>query len=230
MPKRKRSKSTKRSYKKARVYKTPSPYTVMRSINGIPTGQRTTMKYVTRINMGSGATNFTQYVFRAFSIFDPDQTGVGHQPMGHDQWAAFYRRYRVLGSKISVVATNNYEPAAGGVHFPVRLVVMIASTGTGMATSDQSSEMPISNHTLMSGASGSIGRVSLPYISAVKAQGTIAAKTENDYAAFFGQNPVRDNYYHITCEQGGAGTIDAQAIVEIVFDVWMDEPVDLLES
>ena len=39
-----------------------------------------------------------QYM-RMNSLFDPDQTGTGHQPYYFDQFAALYNRYTVLGSK-----------------------------------------------------------------------------------------------------------------------------------
>lgn len=42
------------------------------------------------------------YEFRLNSAYDPDYSGGGHQPRGFDQWAAFYRRYRVTQVKINV--------------------------------------------------------------------------------------------------------------------------------
>jgi len=36
------------------------------------------------------------YQFNLNSIFDPNRTGIGHQPLGHDQWSQFYNRYRVI--------------------------------------------------------------------------------------------------------------------------------------
>lgn len=37
--------------------------------------------------------------YRANSIFDPDQSGVGHQPMGRDLWAQVYNHYLVIGAR-----------------------------------------------------------------------------------------------------------------------------------
>lgn len=57
--------------------------------------------------------------FRANSIFDPDFTGVGHQPLGHDQMAALYNRYIVIGSKITCKfwsdTTSSNQTAAVGI-------------------------------------------------------------------------------------------------------------------
>lgn len=46
------------------------------------------------------------WVFRGNGIFDPDFTGVGAQPVGYDQWAAIYTRYRVYSSHCEVNVVN----------------------------------------------------------------------------------------------------------------------------
>lgn len=45
-------------------------------------------------------------VFRLGSIFDPDLTGVGHQPLGHDQLAALFERYQVWKVDFDLVMVN----------------------------------------------------------------------------------------------------------------------------
>lgn len=47
-----------------------------------------------------------EYVFRGNGPFDPNVTGVGAQPTGYDQWSNLYLKYRVHGSKISVLFMN----------------------------------------------------------------------------------------------------------------------------
>lgn len=40
------------------------------------------------------------------SLFDPDETHAGHQPMGRDEYAQLYNRYRVHGIGYTCIAIN----------------------------------------------------------------------------------------------------------------------------
>lgn len=51
-------------------------------------------------------------------MFDPDFTGVGHQPYLRDQVAFLYGKYKVLGVKIELIAS---DPTADGVVLGVRI-------------------------------------------------------------------------------------------------------------
>lgn len=57
--------------------------------------------------------------FRTNGMYDPDQTGTGHQPMFFDQLAALYNHYVVIGSKITVKcvpSTSTTVPQFVGVN------------------------------------------------------------------------------------------------------------------
>lgn len=66
--------------------------TVNRSLQPIPNRYICKMKYGTTV--ATGATG--QFIFNLNSLFDPDRTGVGHQPYGFDPIANLYNRYRVI--------------------------------------------------------------------------------------------------------------------------------------
>ena len=90
----------------------------------------TKLRYAERINIPAAAAVglANAYLFNLNSIYDPDRTGVGHQPMGRDQLALLYHRYRVFAvswriefsptdgpsvSSLFVLPSNNAVSVAG---------------------------------------------------------------------------------------------------------------------
>ncbi len=77
------------------------------------------LRYVDTITIATAGAGVNSHVFRANSIFDPDLTSVGHQPLLHDEYAALYERYRVVSSTIKVTpvtsSLTSQVPAFWGV-------------------------------------------------------------------------------------------------------------------
>lgn len=87
------------------------------------------LKYVQRVNMSITAAAQVQIQkFSGNSAFDPDYTGVGTQPNGYDQWAAFYSKYCVMASKFKVklIPTGTTAPTSA----LEAVVVPVPSTST----------------------------------------------------------------------------------------------------
>jgi hypothetical protein len=89
-------------------YVEPRPVSLTLSANrsGFPDRFRTTLKY-SEIVQVNPSQPFRNQVYRGNSVYDPDYTGAGHQPLYFDQYMLIYERYRVLGSKIIVKFINN---------------------------------------------------------------------------------------------------------------------------
>lgn len=231
MPQRKRKRSyrskSRPTYKKRRW--TPSPYNRVggNAVVGLPTGMRVQMKYSTRVDLTSAVLSTVENVFRAFSIFDPDYTGVGHQPLGHDQWANLYKRYRVLGSKIDAHFSRTDAPAA--TNYQNQCVLALTEQSALVSGSDLLAEYPVSRSTIL-GNDGGTKYLSLGYTPAWKFKGEPGVAFEADYSADFGNNPTRDSYYHILMSHGGFGSCDGRANIVITYDVWIYDPVDLASS
>lgn len=64
------------------------------------------------LTTGAIGGNAATYVLRANSLYDPELSGLGHQPLGYDQIMPFYDHYCVVGSKIKVRFTNDSEDRA----------------------------------------------------------------------------------------------------------------------
>jgi len=107
-------------------------------LSGFPQSKLVKMRYVDcNLTLDPGAGLITSHVYSANSVYDPDITATGHQPMGHDQWSKIYRRYTVLSSKI----TARWNPVNGGVSTnvqPCYFGIMLDEPG-GVGTSSFSS-------------------------------------------------------------------------------------------
>lgn len=78
---------------------------VPRGIFGFPEEYKTHLRYVDVFTLTSSSNAIARQVMRLNSLQDPDSTGVGHQPMYHDQFSSVYKRYTVLGSKMTATFT-----------------------------------------------------------------------------------------------------------------------------
>lgn len=70
------------------------------TLSNIPQIQK--LRYVETIGLTSTAGAVALYNFRANSLFDPNYSFGGHQPMRFDELSAFYADYVVIGSKITI--------------------------------------------------------------------------------------------------------------------------------
>lgn len=73
---------------------------------------RTWLKYCEALNVTTSVPGYAVYSFNLNGLFDPNQTGTGHQPRGYDQLTALYQRYRVYHTKWQVLAQP--QNASGG--------------------------------------------------------------------------------------------------------------------
>lgn len=100
-------KRNRRKVRKAYKKRAPKSSTVL--VNRVlqPFAQRyiSRMKYAEQINqVGTTLGGLTQFNYNLNSIFDPNRTGGGHQPYGHDTMATLYNRYRVIKCSYAISA------------------------------------------------------------------------------------------------------------------------------
>lgn len=70
-------------------------------------------KYSTQFDVNPPAGGLTNArVFSANGLFDPDITGVGHQPNGFDQLAVLFDHYQVLSARVTITAVNGDSSSA----------------------------------------------------------------------------------------------------------------------
>lgn len=81
-----------------------NPVRISRGLSPFPNTKFVRHKYVDSVLFPGGAVAgaSANYVFRANSMYDPDYTGSGHQPLFRDEMAAQYSYYTVISSYIKV--------------------------------------------------------------------------------------------------------------------------------
>lgn len=91
-----------------------------------------TFTYNTRFSLTEAAAGTgTTYVFRLNSLYDPNLTGVGSQPVGYDQWSTLFNRSIVTRCDVVVTYTNttaSYTPLRFGFYPATGLSTIPADT------------------------------------------------------------------------------------------------------
>lgn len=99
---------------------------------GFPKRMVMTLRYAQQGVLSTGAAGvMATYNFRCNGMFDPDQSGVGHQPMYFDQMMAIYDHYTVIGAKIRVTfAQADTTPTTAQTRIPVLCGVFVNDDST----------------------------------------------------------------------------------------------------
>ncbi len=83
----------------------------------VPDQYACNLVYADSYSISSGTINGEQ-LWRCNSLFDPDQSGAGHQPLGFDQMTTFYNRYLVKACKIEIAVTNRGSAGVSWIIVP----------------------------------------------------------------------------------------------------------------
>lgn len=125
----------KKAYKPVKKYRRHYPkreyhHSEIPRLVGFPVRPIAKLRYVARITLNASASAIATHFFSCNSLFDPDRTGTGHQPMGYDEWATYYSHYTVIGSKCTAEFTpdNNGTAATSIVMLRKQLVNSSSST------------------------------------------------------------------------------------------------------
>lgn len=150
--------------------------------------------------------------FRVNSLFDPDFTGAGAQPLGFDQFAALYGRYAVIHSKYEVTFANTTS-------LPVRIGFFLSPQSTVPSAAATWSSQPFGKSTSL-GAIGS-GRDVVILRGSTNLFSELGVtkrqyQDEADFSATTSANPLRVLYLHVfTHAMTAAGNATVAAFVKL---------------
>ena len=203
-------------------------------IGGLSKSYKCRLRYSDFISLDPSAVSpIASYIFRANSLYDPDLTGVGHQPYGFDQLMARYDHFTVIGSKIYVrnmqEGTSNVNPCVFGIHLSDNNTVPFSDVNHFLESPD--------------GSANSVGGIlsSGAYIQA--GVGNTISKGfsmnrffhkklgDSDMQGSASANPTEGAYFQVlACSINGNDPGSCTFKVTIDFDVIFTEPKILAQS
>jgi len=200
---------------------------------GFPTTQDVTLKYCETVTINCGAAGaLGYYSWRANSLFDPNLTGVGHQPMGRDAWSAIYSRYVVMRSRC--IAT--YTVASSATDAPTGFGLLIHETGSLSGSGSTLMEQGRSVYRVVSSSSASNSNSAIRLFAEFDTKKWFGIKDVADnsdtFGAVVGSNPSQTPCF-VTWIQDLATAADLPAIyvtVEIEYDVHFTCPMEQVAS
>lgn len=191
---------------------------VSRAPNVVPDSMTVRLKYSDSYDYVGTVSNFVSRVYRGNSIYDPDQTGVGHQAIGHDEWALLYSNYRVLSSKATVRVTASATGLSGlqcATLFPCTVNNTIASAFLA-------AEQPYAQTRIAGGAEG----INVMYLSGnMKTKDMLGVKSivySGDFSAAMSSNPSKEWFWHVYIE-----ALDQSSSISGIYQVEIEYVVEL---
>lgn len=157
----------------------------------VPTRSLVKFNYISNYQIQVNAGAYAQQYWQS-SLYDPDYTLGGHQPLWHDQFAQLYRKYRVYGFKYHITLSNRADSAGNLVWGHVSHVPSSFVSTTNIETE---MERRLCKHKFtLQNNTGRGGFVSLKgYIPVAKTEGLGYKEFggHEDYESNFGGNPTK---------------------------------------
>lgn len=192
----------------------------------LPDRLKTTLKYVENVTLNPGLGGIMDTnIWRANSLYDPNYTGVGHQPRGFDQFMGLYTRYEVLGSMIKITANNRDNNFAQIISLSLRNDISVPASIQDYQESGNTKWKLLGPET----AGGNVKSVMMK-INPSKYLG-LRSRTAS-LRGTVGANPSDQAYYHVgvECANTGQDSDPVDVLVEIHYICEFTEPINLSGS
>lgn len=218
----KQAKPRQQKQKKKQQRATPAHLTLTKPI-GFPDSYSTVLRYADTIVINPGAT-IGQYTFRGNSLFDPDYTGTGHQPMYFDQLAAIYGKYRVYSCTFHVSVATAATVAAQVVIIPNSDVLAFATPYAALEH-PRASVLPIVGVSGIQTQSRSYKMTTRQILGLTNTQ-----MQDADYSALVSANPVQIWYFILHASEPGGGNVHTVNTVTLDFECEFFDRADVAAS
>lgn len=186
---------------------------------------KTHLRYTDQINLNPGVLGIRAvHVFRANSLFDPDETGAGHQPRGFDQIMPMYEKYTVIGCQIKATFMANEA------NQNARVCVAVVNTGSPLVSFNDYLESGTANTKFLTNTSQPSVTV-MKNVSMSKWFSKSHLLSEDTVQGGLTSNPGEVCHFHVVVagvNQQDTGNVTVQ--IEIQYITIFTEPVVVGQS
>lgn len=186
---------------------------VPRGVYGFPETLTTVIRYndVWTIQGTSGGTGGN--VVRMNSCYDPDYSGLGHQPLYYDQFTPIYDNYVVLASTV----TANFSPLTDDTETTTTGPYTVGITGSNSPTFSTSSTVLAEQNKSVTTVVGRDKGTSVASLTLSYTPRQCLGKSPDDdvISATVGNNPSMNWYANLWCadDNGTSGSVKVRATI-----------------
>lgn len=218
-----------RSGRPAKRRRTPYKAMVPRPLptsSGVPQSMTVKMRYCQNVILTGNAGAIGENLFSTNSIYDPDVSGVGHQPYGHDEWSTFMTYYTVRRSWISVDFNSTAEVPA------VAFILRTDSTAAGGSSASRYTEAPGCVYSSMAGDQGGPSKLTLKNnYNMARDTGNGAGSNDDAFKGQFGASPPDQQYWRVGVQAiDASSTVSIPCYVTITYECELTVPKTLVQS
>lgn len=198
------NKKLRKSFRKrgSRRIKAYSPHKTIsiRGTNGsfLPQSVTTVHNYCEFYSMSAAGGQLIPQKFNLNSVFDPDLSGGGHQPMGRDQLAALYSRYRVDKVKVKV-QWSKVTDGVIGFHAMIANNDATTLTQTPSNIMEQSFQKSGTTSYANGGSKTTVGFSKTFDLATITGVSKSKYKSDDNYQALVGSDPTEVIILHCMC-------------------------------
>lgn len=191
----------------------------------LPKSFRAKLRYSQEVLLNPGAGSLATNVFSASSLYDPDNTGIGHQPYGFDQLCSstgFYDQFIVTKSTCRIRCANPSSTIQG--------FLALSLTDTNSVTASEIaavSEQPLTVTAVLPTSGACLCNTLMLTYDAASFYGVSkdALLARTDLMGSFAGNPSENAWFVIYLTGLGSGDMPSTAIiVDIEYDAVFQEP------
>lgn len=191
---------------------------------GFPDRMVTKLRYVDNFTLTGAAGAVGANVFRLNGPYDPDLSGVGHQPMYFDQFAGAvgtgpYSRYRVISAKATVSFMQTSPPAIAATNVGPIVVGLQTSATSGLYGTNVSALCEASNSVWTHLGDKAGGNNTKTLTATYSPRRDLGVSQDDDTVSAAYNGLPSQGFFCIPWKIDTVGAASVSALVEIVYTV-----------